>query len=351
MNEQYLLVGNPTARSGKAKARIEEALAGMRERDLPVRFLSTQPAGGTVPEVISAIQSGDVDIVVYLGGDGTFREVAKAVLSARDARTPSGQPVRMGMLPSGTANDQGKSFGISSQASAVPENLDILARGHVRPVDAVYLERLDADGAVVDGDWFFDSAGFGMHSAILVGRNRDREIVARVPVLRDLYRDQAVYVGAGLREYLRSYVAPTAFDATVIAHGNRHELTGLSDLIFNNTAIYAGSWVPARHCEPDDGLVECVQMRGRHEILAHLIADLKDAPVLQGAFEWWGLTAESFPGAAFDITLHTARGNDVYSQIDGEEWQAGRRFRVTVHHRVLPLIVPNDFVPPWSLGG
>ena len=57
------------------------------------------------------------------------------------------------------------------------------------------------------------------------------------------------------------------------------------------------------------------------------------------------------PAKKARITLHTARGNDVYSQIDGEEWQAGRRFRVTVHHRVLPLIVPNDFVPPWSLGG
>lgn len=351
MGDQYLLVGNPTARSGKAKERIDRALAGMRERCMDVRFQSTQPAGRTIDEVISTVRGGGVDVVVYLGGDGTFREVAKAVLGCADVQTPSGRPVRMGMLPSGTANDQGKSFGISSQADALDENLEILRRGHVRAIDAVHLARLDPDGNTLGEDWFFDSAGFGMQSAILVGRNRDREIVARVPVLRDLYRDQAVYVGAGLREYLRSYVQPTSFDAVVLAHDLEHRFTGLSDLIFNNTAIYAGSWVPARHSEPDDGLVECVQMRSRHEILAHLIADIKDAPILQGAFEWWGLTAESFPGSAFEVQLSTPRGNDVYSQIDGEEWQSGLRFRVTVHKRRLPLIVPADFVPPWSLNG
>ena len=54
-------------------------------------------------------------------------------------------------------------------------------------------------GAVAHEDLFFDSAGFGMNPAILVGRNRDREWVAKVPILGSVYRDQAVYVGATIR--------------------------------------------------------------------------------------------------------------------------------------------------------
>ena len=125
---RYLLVGNPTARSGKALDRIDRALASLRRRGVPARFTPTRPAGGTVEVVYREIDAGEVDIVISLGGDGTFAEVAKGVLAA-------GRRIPMAFIPSGTANDQGRSFGVSASPDAIERNLDIILANHQTPLD------------------------------------------------------------------------------------------------------------------------------------------------------------------------------------------------------------------------
>src|SRR5262249_2468056 len=98
----YLLVANPTAQSGKNAQRIERARQLLDEHQLAHRFVSTQPAGGTVQVVKEALDASEVHTAIYMGGDGTFAEVAKGILASR--RAPE---VRLAMLPTGTANDQG----------------------------------------------------------------------------------------------------------------------------------------------------------------------------------------------------------------------------------------------------
>jgi diacylglycerol kinase family enzyme len=280
--------------------------------------------------------------VVALGGDGTFAEVAKAVLTAA-------RPVRMGMLPSGTANNQGQSFGMSSQRTALHENLDLLAIGHVVHMDVGQVHRLDAQGRSVESDLFFDSAGFGLSPAILFTRNRDREWVARIPVLRDLYRDQLVYAGAWAQELLRSYVEPVKFTAEITSDAGLHRFENLTDLIFNNTALYGGLWVPARAGEPDDGRLDVVPLQGRRDMLAAAVRDLKDLPVSQDYLDPFGLLhTDGFSASRFEVLLLHPEGASVPSQIDGEEWLAGHRFRVDVLPRRLPLIVRKGWVGPWK---
>jgi diacylglycerol kinase family enzyme len=337
----WLLVGNPTARSGRAAARIDAALAGMRARGLDTAFLSTAPGGATVGLVADAIDAGGVETVVYLGGDGTFAEVAKGVLAAR-------RRVRMGMLPSGTANDQGQSFGIASHASALDENLDLLVAGYTIPIDVGQISALDAADQVVHQDLFFDSAGFGMSPSILFTRNRDREWVARLPLLRDVYRDQLVYAGAWAQELLRSYVEPVKFTAEVRWAGGTSILPGLTDLVINNTAIYGGLWVPARRGAPDDGEMELVPLHGRRDMIGKAIRDLKDVPIWQEHLDLLGIPApEGFSASWFDVLLLHPEGADVRSQVDGEEWRAGQHFRVDVLPRRLPLVVRGGWTPPW----
>lgn len=353
MSLRYLLVANPTARSGRAEALIRDVITRLQRRGCAVDFLATEPEGRTVELVTAAVDDGVADAVVYMGGDGTFAEVAKGLIAAK-------RKVPMGMLPSGTANDQGKSFGVRSAAQALDDNLDILIAGYARPLDAGHIERLDDSGAVTGSDLFFDSAGFGMHPAILIGRNRDRELVARVPMLGQVYRDQTVYGGAMLREYLRSYTEPSGLHAEVVADGKPLSYHGITDLIVNNTAVYAGMWVPDRLAEPDDGFMELVPMTGRGDQLAKLVRDFMDLPVNPTALEWLGLDCSaSHTAAHFEFTLmrEGSRGaplqavgadaRPVPAQIDGEEWLSGNRFRVTVKPRQIDLIVPKDWTPPW----
>jgi diacylglycerol kinase family enzyme len=336
------LVANPTARSGRNKERIDAALDELLARGVDAELVTTEPHGLTIPKVQALLESGEGDVVVSMGGDGTFREVAAAVVR-------SSRKVPMGMLPAGTANDQGKSFGVRSHPAHLERNVDIVMARFVQPIDAGVIRQLDPAGEVLREDLFFDSAGFGMHPAILVGRNRDREWVAQVPVLGSVYRDQAVYVGATVREVLRSYIGPTTFTAEVVADGVKRHYDGLTDLIVKGTAVYGGIWVPARSTRPDDGRFDVIPLQGRAEMVTRLLRDWKDLPVDADAVDWLGLPYENGCSAAdLRIELFAPGGGPVPTQIDGEEWAPGSSFAIEVLPRALPLIVPRDFVPPWS---
>jgi diacylglycerol kinase family enzyme len=339
---KILLVGNPTSQSGRNAARIQSAQDALIRRGHSVQYLATEPEGRTVAAVAGAVDGGDCELAVYMGGDGTFADVAKGLLDA-------GRTVPLGMLPSGTANNQGKSFGIVSDVDALEENLAIIEQGYLCQLDVGHIRRLDATGRVTDTDRFFDSAGFGMQSAILVGRNQDRELVAGIPLLREIYRDKAVYVGATLREYLRSYVEPVKFDAHIKSDAGDHVWTGLTDVIVSATAVYGGLWVPARHGAPDDGLFDVIPMQGRRDMLSKLLRDLKDLPLWQEDLDDLGIThSEGFSAAKLDIELIRPLGDSVKSQLDGEEWIDGDRFQIEVEPGALPIIVRRDWTPPWA---
>ena len=84
-----MLVANPTAQSGKAADWIRHARALLDEASVPHRFVATEPEGATIDRVREAIDDGGARVVIYMGGDGTFAEVAKGILgvAARRARS------------------------------------------------------------------------------------------------------------------------------------------------------------------------------------------------------------------------------------------------------------------------
>src|SRR5690606_37108430 len=101
-------------------------MEGLRAARLEPEFFSTLPNGATVASLAERLERGDIARVIYLGGDGTFAETAKGIILARES---CGIDTPMGMLPMGTANDQGRSFGVHSGLRALPGNIDIIAAG------------------------------------------------------------------------------------------------------------------------------------------------------------------------------------------------------------------------------
>lgn len=341
MSGLYLVVGNPTAQSGKAKAHLERAIEGLERRGVTATLVPTEPDKRTIERVRESIARLDPSVVVYLGGDGTFNEVAQGILAA-SRRVP------MGMLPMGTANDQGRSLGVRPGPEAIEENLDVIVRGHVLHLDAGRAERLDARGDVRDTTLFFDSIGWGLHPEILAQRNRDRAAVQEIPVLREIYRDQAVYAGALLDRFVASFFEPTKFDAEVRSEGRVVTYEGLTVFIINATPICAGEWVLDRFSEPDDGKFELVPMQGRRDWASKALRDLSVLPLFQDDLDVIGVThSVGFAGASFELTFFRAEREEIRSQIDGEEWLSGERFRVTALANALPVITPQGFVPPW----
>jgi diacylglycerol kinase family enzyme len=342
VSHSYLLVANPTAQSGRASERIDDARRGLENMGRSVTLLPTEPEGRTVGAVTRALDDGSYDVVIAMGGDGTFSEVACGLLAAK-------RQVLLGLLPAGTANDQGKSFGISSDPDALATNLETIVLEHVVDIDVGHVERLDAAGEPTDERLFFDSAGWGIQAEILWVRNRDRGVVQQIPFLREFYRDQAVYAGATLNRYLASWVEPTKFSLDLVADGASHRYDGLTDVIVSATPIYAANWVLDPKARADDGLFELVAIEGRRDWLLTAVRDLTSVTDLREHFEALGLGYRpGLASASFDLTLSREGRPEVASQIDGEVWLSGRRFRVTVDAGALPLIVPKGFAPPWA---
>jgi diacylglycerol kinase family enzyme len=333
-----VLVANPTAHSGKAGDSIRIARALLDEAHIPHRFIATEPDGRTVDRVREVIDDG-ARVVIYMGGDGTFAEVAKGVLASDHAGE-----VAMGMLPTGTANDQGKSFGLLAGAGALERNVAVIAAGAVVGCDVgrLVVERGQKE---IHRDLFFDSFSIGLGAASLSTRNRDRERVGRIPGLGAIYRDHLVYAGAVLQRFFESYVVDIKFDLETVIDGTVMQFDSLLDVIVKNTKIFGGEWIFDSSAESDDGRFELVPIAGRRDLGTKLLGTLRHSPVGVDDLQSLGFShAAPVTGARFDLRVHAMPLPA--AQCDGEELPAGERYRIDVMPRALRLIVPRDHIEP-----
>lgn len=98
----YYVIINPSAGKGRAKKAAEPVERVLSESGIEYRLVYTEePKHGTLLAA-QAVEEG-CDRVIAVGGDGTLREIAQALLHTDCA---------MGIIPAGTGNDFSKSLGI-----------------------------------------------------------------------------------------------------------------------------------------------------------------------------------------------------------------------------------------------
>lgn len=335
MPATHLVVGNPTAQSGKNQERIDRALSLLKGAGLAADLLPTLPGGKTIATVRAALDAGAYRVVIAMGGDGTFREVAAGLYTSTRR-----EHVALGMLPTGTANDQGKSFGLQSDEGALERNVEVIRTAHETRLD-VGLYR--AGVAHAEPDYFFDSCGWGLSARVLAQRNRDRALVETLGPLKELYRDQAVYAGAFLKEFLESYVIDDKLRVVATLDGQRIELNGLTDLIVKNTRVYAGAWVFDETSRHDDGVFELVPFVGKRDWASKAIYDLMAVPLNEAMLEELGLEhSKTLRASTFELEIFDPEGGKpLATQLDGEEWPADPRVHIEVAPRGIRLIVPK----------
>ncbi len=333
-----LLVANPTAQSGKNAARIAQARQLLDAANVAHDFVATAPGGATVALVADALRGNAHGSAIYMGGDGTFAEVAKGILAAK-------RPVRLGMLPTGTANDQGKSFGLSSDEAELERNVQVIAAGRTCALDVGHLSAVDAGDVVIKDDLFFDSAGWGISPRVLQVRNEDRKLIEGVPLLRDLWRDQLVYAGALFRTFLASYIDDDKFDVEAELDGEIQLWPGLTDLIVKGTRIYGGAWAFDQGSLPDDGKFEVVPFTGKRDWISKALVHLEGSGLSPEGLAKIGVThSENRSAAKIELRFRPHDGGlPLAAQIDGEEFPATPRVNIEVHPRALTLIVPEEF--------
>ncbi len=307
--------------------------------------MPTRPGGATVQTVAARLEREDVARVVYMGGDGTFAEAAKGIILARER---SGVDVPLGMLPMGTANDQGRSFGVAAGERALPRNIDVIAEGVEQWLDVGRISAFDDHGDCLKQDLWFDSCGVGLSAQILYARNRDREWVGRIPVIRELYRDKLIYTGAAVRSLARGlFFGGRRFSVELTIDGETHEHTAVTDLLVQGTIVYAGDWIFDPDAKADDGQFEIVIIRGAADWTAAAISGHRHNPVTPDDLEVLGLPRRQVPvGRDIEFRIFRPEGLDqVHTQIDGEEWTSADHFRVENLFHHLRIIVPED--PHW----
>jgi diacylglycerol kinase family enzyme len=281
--------------------------------------------------VREALDRGGVRVVIAMGGDGTFREVAAGLLTSKVR-----EDVALGMLPTGTANDQGRSFGLDASPEALADNVGVILRGKETRLDAGEIHAGDTV------DYFFDSAGWGLSARVLAQRNKDRRVVAGLGPLQEIYRDQAVYAGAFVRTFLESFVVNDKIRAVCVLDGTPVVLEGLTDLIVKNTRIYAGGWVFDKTSRHDDGAFEVVPFHGKNEWMSKAIVDIDGNPVTEEMLNEIGVShSRPIRARVIELSLTAPEGGaPLAAQLDGEEWPAQARVRIEVLARAVRLIVP-----------
>ena len=329
----HLVVGNPTAQSGKNRERIERALALMKDAGITADLLPTLPGGRTPGAVREALDTGAYRVVVAMGGDGTFREVAAGLYTSLRR-----EDVALGMLPTGTANDQGKSFGLDAQEGALARNVDVIRAAHETRLDVGVYKPADA----ATPDYFFDSCGWGLSARVLAQRNKDRAFVETLGPLKEIYRDHAVYAGAFLKTFLESYVTYDKLHVVATLDGERVELEGLTDLVVKNTRIYAGAWIFDETSRHDDGVFELVPFVGKRDWASKAIRDLRGFPLDEQMLQEIGLEhSKLLRASVMELEIFDPDGGaPLATQLDGEEWPAHPRVHIEAVRQGIRLIVP-----------
>ncbi len=177
MSRRVLVIGNPAAGRGGARARWRGVAASVAGRLGAFDLLWTEGPGHA--REIARREAGARDLVVAFGGDGTASEVARGLAGAASDRA------ELGLLPSGTGNDFAGAAGVPGRLA---EAVGFLARTPAAPTD---LGRVEAEDGTVRT--FLNSGSVGLAAAV-----NERAANRRTPLGR------AAYVGAAARELLTS---------------------------------------------------------------------------------------------------------------------------------------------------
>ena len=233
------MIFNPASGRGRGRRRIGTYRRLLAEAIPAVTFAVTTRPGEERDLADRGLEDG-YDVIVAVGGDGTWSNVADRVLAS------GRRDVTLGILPNGTGNDFGRSLGFRPVEAA--EAVRVLAAGHTRTVDVGRVETLTASEHTPDLEeprHFLNLVGFGFDIAVIDAAAGARfltgELLYKVTALKQLFRFP------GIRFGLRS--------------GAGEERDGLHLMLtVSNGRFFGGGFPIAPEATLTDGLLHACQI-------------------------------------------------------------------------------------------
>lgn len=183
---RHFVIFNPASGRGRGKRRIEVYRQLLSDQLDDVTFAESAEPGGEIALADKATAEG-YDVVVAVGGDGTWSNVADRLLaSGRD-------DITLGILPNGTGNDFGRSLGFDP--SDVGAAVKVLRSGNIRIVDVGRVETESASEHTPERwqtRYFLNLIGFGFDIAVIDAAAGARflkgELLYKITALQQLFR-------------------------------------------------------------------------------------------------------------------------------------------------------------------
>ncbi|MEV0601093.1 diacylglycerol kinase family protein [Streptomyces sp. NPDC050315] len=186
-----LLVVNPAATTTSARTR--DVLAHALASDLKLEVAQTEYRGHARDLARRAAESGETELVVALGGDGTVNEVVNGLLTHGPA--PEALP-RLAVVPGGSTNVFARALGLPNDAvEATGALLDALRDGSERTVGlGLAAGTPDTQDEMIPKRWFTFCAGFGFDAGVVGRVEQQRE--------RGKRSTHALYVRQVMRQFM-----------------------------------------------------------------------------------------------------------------------------------------------------
>lgn len=186
-----LLVVNPAATTTSARTR--DVLIHALASEMKLEAITTEYRGHGRDLARRAAESGEIDLVVALGGDGTVNEVVNGLL--HHGPDPQALP-RLAVVPGGSTNVFARALGLPNDAvEATGAILDALRERSERTVGlGLASGTADTEDEAVPARWFTFCAGVGFDASVIGRVEQQRE--------RGKRSTHALYVRQVMRQFL-----------------------------------------------------------------------------------------------------------------------------------------------------
>lgn len=178
------------------------------------------------------------DLIIGVGGDGTFNEIANGFIQGDKLVRPGAS---MGILPAGTGGDFRRMFGFSS-GSGVADAIELLAAGRPVPIDVGKVKFATREGKPAER-YFVNLVSFGMGGAVAArARNFLTPLGGKLAFLWATFCVLLSYRGKSVRVRVDGSGHETVWRVTNVAVGNGR--------------FHGGGMYPCPTAEMNDGIFE-----------------------------------------------------------------------------------------------
>ena len=234
MDSLLHLIWNPVAGNGAAIGAYQLVADALAERGIPFTAEKTEYSGHATILAKQAVLDGAKKVVV-LGGDGTIREVASAMMNT---------DVPLGIISCGTGNDIIRALKIPKDPLAA---LDHVINGEARQMDA----------AMANDLLYFNVAGFGF----------DVDVLRYVEIYKKRMKNGSL---AYLRGLLTALLRLSSRKTKISWPGGSMEADVLIIAAGNGTHFGGGMMVTPK-ADPFDGLLDICIITNISKLKAYLI--------------------------------------------------------------------------------